>query len=66
MLYEVITTVSGGEPLLQRVFVTELFKECRKKGIHTALDTSGYTDTEGLEELLSYTDLVLLDRNNFV
>ncbi|HEX2944725.1 MAG TPA: pyruvate formate-lyase-activating protein [Clostridia bacterium] len=54
-------TVSGGEPLLQREFVTELFRSCRKNGIHTALDTSGYTDIEGLDELLSLTDLVLLD-----
>ncbi len=54
-------TVSGGEPLLQRAFVTELFSSCRKNGIHTALDTSGYTDLEGLDGLLSLTDLVLLD-----
>ena len=54
-------TVSGGEPLLQYAFVTELFASCRKNGIHTALDTSGYSDLEGLDELLSLTDLVLLD-----
>ena len=54
-------TVSGGEPLLQHAFVTELFRSCHKEGIHTALDTSGCTDTEGLDELLSLTDLVLLD-----
>jgi len=34
-------TVTGGEPLLQIDFVTELFKEAKKKNIHTALDTSG-------------------------
>lgn len=54
-------TVSGGEPLLQRAFITELFASCHKNGIHTALDTSGYTDLEGLDGLLSLTDLVLLD-----
>lgn len=54
-------TVSGGEPLLQRAFVAELFKSCHKNGIHTALDTSGCTDTGDLDELLSFTDLVLLD-----
>ena len=36
-------TVTGGEPLLQIDFVTELFKEAKKRGIHTALDTSGVT-----------------------
>ena len=33
-------TVSGGEPLLQMDFVTELFKEAKKRNIHTALDLS--------------------------
>lgn len=33
-------TVSGGEPLLQVKFVTELFKKLRANSIHTALDTA--------------------------
>jgi pyruvate formate lyase activating enzyme len=55
-------TVSGGEPLLQMDFLIELFKECKKIGIHTAIDSSGscYTteDTfqQKLNELLLYTD----------
>lgn len=55
-------TVSGGEPLGQAEFVLELFKELKKRNIHTALDTAGsYKITPVIEELLSYTDLVLLD-----
>ncbi|MCX7773902.1 MAG: pyruvate formate-lyase-activating protein [Clostridia bacterium] len=58
-------TVSGGEPLLQMPFVKELFKLLRKEGIHTCLDTNGSypesTTCKELDELLSYTDLVLLD-----
>lgn len=58
-------TVTGGEPLLQINFVTELFKEAKKQNIHTALDTSGITfnktNTQKIDELLKYTDLVLLD-----
>lgn len=54
-------TVSGGEPLMQPEFVTELFKKCREAGIHTALDTSGCAFDKSVEELLFYTDLVLLD-----
>jgi pyruvate formate lyase activating enzyme len=54
-------TVSGGEPLLQRDFVAELFRRCHEEGIHTALDTSGFTEPDGLGKLLQYTDLVLLD-----
>lgn len=58
-------TVTGGEPLLQIDFVTELFKVAKAHGIHTALDTSGITfnqeNTENINNLLKYTDLVLLD-----
>lgn len=61
-------TVSGGEPLMQTEFVTELFAYLKAQGIHTALDTSaaGF-DRENqsylkkIKELLKYTDLVLLD-----
>lgn len=58
-------TVTGGEPLLQIEFVTELFKSAKAGKIHTALDTSGVLfnprHTEKINKLLKYTDLVLLD-----
>lgn len=58
-------TVTGGEPLLQIEFVTELFKQAKEKNIHTALDTSGIlfnpNNTNKIDALLKYTDLVLLD-----
>ncbi len=58
-------TVTGGEPLLQIDFVTELFKQAKSQEIHTALDTSGITfvkdNSQKIDELLKYTDLVLLD-----
>jgi pyruvate formate lyase activating enzyme len=54
-------TVSGGEPLLQPDFVLELFKLCKKEGIHTAVDTSGYVLNDRVKKVLEYTDLVLLD-----
>ena len=58
-------TVTGGEPLLQIDFVTELFKKAKEKQIHTALDTSGILfnrkNTLKIDELLKYTDLVMLD-----
>ncbi len=55
-------TVSGGEPLLQAKFVTELFKEAHRNGMSTCLDTSGnmYID-EDVKALLKVTDVVLLD-----
>ena len=58
-------TVTGGEPLMQTDFVTELFKTAKEKNIHTALDTSGILftpdNTEKFDKLLEYTDIVLLD-----
>ncbi|MBR2744547.1 MAG: pyruvate formate lyase-activating protein [Clostridia bacterium] len=55
-------TVSGGEPLLQQDFLIEFFKELKKYGISTAIDTSGmFQITPKLEELIKYTDLFLLD-----
>ncbi|MBR1617366.1 pyruvate formate lyase-activating protein [bacterium] len=56
-------TVTGGEPLCQIDFVIDLFKKAKAKNIHTALDTSGilFQDNEKYQELIKYTDLVLLD-----
>ena len=58
-------TITGGEPLMQIDFVTKLFKVAKEKQIHTALDTSGIlfnrNNTEKIDELLKYTDLVMLD-----
>ncbi|PJC74411.1 MAG: glycyl-radical enzyme activating protein [Syntrophobacterales bacterium CG_4_8_14_3_um_filter_49_14] len=54
-------TVSGGEPLVQWRFTLALLQKARQKGIHTALDTTGYADWEALAEVLNYTKLVLYD-----
>lgn len=53
-------TLSGGEPLLQLDFITELTKALKKHNIHVALDTSGIGQGP-YDELLSLVDLVLLD-----
>lgn len=61
-------TVSGGEPLMQIDFIIELFKELKKQGINTAVDTSGYIfdkdnpqTLKKHDELIKHTDLFLLD-----
>lgn len=58
-------TATGGEPLMQLSFLTELFSEAKRRRIHTCLDTSGivYSDRkkEEFERLFAVTDLVLLD-----
>ena len=61
-------TVTGGEPLLQIDFLTELFIRAKKENVHTCIDTSGITYRpdnavymEKLDKLMQYTDLILLD-----
>lgn len=55
-------TLSGGEPLMQAKFASEIFHLLREKGIHSALDTSGCLPlTPEIGELLDVTDYVLLD-----
>ena len=54
-------TLSGGEPLVQWQFALKLLQEAKRRGLHTALDTTGHTDWEKLDEILNFTDLVLYD-----
>lgn len=61
-------TVTGGEPLMQIDFVTELFEKAKKHGINTCLDTSGITFQKSNSELIdkfdrlmNVTDTVMLD-----
>lgn len=54
-------TFSGGEPLMQPQFLKEVLKECKSRGIHTAVDTSGYVEPEILSSLMTDVDLFLYD-----
>lgn len=61
-------TVTGGEPLMQLDFITELFTKAKRYNIHTCIDTSGITYREDdaeyinkLRRLIAVTDLVMLD-----
>lgn len=54
-------TVSGGEVLLQPQFASGLLDNCRRSGIHTCIETSGYGAESALRLLLPYTDLVIFD-----
>lgn len=58
-------TVSGGEPLMQPEFLIELFTKLQAEGICTTLDTSGFGKPETYDEVLSVTDLVLLDLKHY-
>ena len=54
-------TFSGGEPMLQFDFLYNMMKACKEEGYHTAIDTSGYSESEYFESLIPYTDLFLFD-----
>lgn len=58
-------TFSGGEPTFQAKALVPLFKRLKEEGIHSCLDTNGGIWNEEVEELLSLTDLVLLDIKEF-
>jgi len=54
-------TFSGGEPLMQSTFLLEVLQKCKALGIHTAIETCGWTDRKSLKKVLGYTDLFLFD-----
>jgi len=54
-------TVSGGEALLQPQLVYDLFEKCRRAGIHTCIETSGYAAESALSQVLPNTDYILYD-----
>lgn len=54
-------TLSGGEVTAQDEFALLLLKSSKEAGLHTVLDTCGYTPWVVFEKLLKYTDLVLYD-----
>ncbi len=61
-------TLSGGEPLLQIEFATEIFAKLKSHGIHTCIDTSGAIFDKSdvqlvakLDKLMAVTDMLLLD-----
>lgn len=54
-------TLSGGEPLMQIDFVEALLKELKKRGINTAIDTSGKVPFENIRRAAAYADTFLYD-----
>lgn len=52
---------SGGEPLMQAAFLLDMLALCCRKGIHTAVDTSGYASAKDFKAVAAKTDLLLFD-----
>ena len=54
-------TISGGEPLIQLDFVKAVLSECKERGIHTAIETSGHVSWEKFLAVLPLLDAILVD-----
>lgn len=54
-------TISGGEPMVQRPFVTRVFRRCKELGLHTCLDTAGRLGEKMTDAEIMDIDLHLLD-----
>ena len=54
-------TLSGGEPLAQAAFVTDVLRRLRAEGVHTALDTCGFAHWAELRDAAEHASLVLYD-----
>lgn len=54
-------TFSGGEPLFQPDFLKSILELCKKRGIHTTVDTCGLAPEKSFQSILPLTDLFLYD-----
>lgn len=54
-------TFSGGEPFLQFSVLRQLLQKCHEAGLHTAIETSLFTETENVREVLPYLDEIYCD-----
>ena len=54
-------TFSGGEPLCYPTFLTACLEACREKGLHTAVDTSGFASKKVIRDIARLADVLLYD-----
>lgn len=54
-------TLSGGEPMMQPRFTLGILEASKSEGLHTCIETCGFTSTEILSKTLSLADLYLFD-----
>ncbi len=54
-------TVSGGEPMSQIAFLTQLCQKAKAAGLNVNVETSGYCPTEFFDRVLPYVDEFLYD-----
>lgn len=54
-------TLTGGEPLLQIDFVSDLLEKCYNAYIHTAIETCGHIPWKNFERTVDYLDWIFYD-----
>lgn len=54
-------TLSGGEAMVQHAFGLNLLRKLRKRGVHTAVETTGYAAPAIFKKFLAQLDLVIMD-----
>ncbi len=54
-------TLSGGEVLYQAEFATELLRQLKVKGIHTAIETTGFAKKDIFAKYIEQVDLLYFD-----
>jgi pyruvate formate lyase activating enzyme len=54
-------TISGGEPMVQLAFTSQILAGAKKLGLHTAIETSGFLGDRVDDSYLAVLDLALLD-----
>lgn len=54
-------TLSGGEPTAQIDFIAEVLHRLKSNGIHTAIETCGYTSYKKLKKIIDSVDLFFYD-----
>jgi pyruvate formate lyase activating enzyme len=54
-------TLTGGEPLFQPEFAVSILDECRKRALHTTVETTLYASQEIVLKIAGIADLLLVD-----
>lgn len=54
-------TFSGGEPLMQKEFLSDILKLCKYDNIHTCVDTTGFASIKTIQRIAELTDCFLFD-----
>ena len=62
--YDGGVTFSGGEPMLHHKFLIEVLKQCKEAQIHTAIETSAYSDNDIFLDVMQYIDFAFIDIKN--